>query len=59
MGLTAEFIAQHYNISREDMDIIATRSHNLVEKANAEGAFDEEIVPVEVPAAKKGKPPKP
>ena len=57
MGLTAEFIAQHYNISREDMDIIATRSHNLVEKANAEGAFDEEIVPVEVPAAKKGKPP--
>ena len=28
MGLTAEFIAQYYNISREEMDEIATRSHN-------------------------------
>jgi acetyl-CoA C-acetyltransferase len=57
MGLTAEFIAQHFNISREDMDIVATRSHNNVERANSEGAFDEEIVPIEIPQ-KKGKPPK-
>ena len=57
MGLTAEFIAEYFKISREDMDIIATRSHNNVERANAEGDFAEEIVPVEIPT-KKGKPPK-
>jgi acetyl-CoA C-acetyltransferase len=56
MGHTAEFIAQMLNISREEMDEVAVRSHNNVERANKEGDFDEEIVPVEIPQ-KRGKPP--
>jgi len=56
MGQTAEFVAQMYNISREEMDEVALRSHNNAERATQEGAFREEIVPVEVPQ-KKGKPP--
>lgn len=57
MGHTAEFVAQLYNISRTEMDEVALRSHNNVERATREGDFAEEIVPVEVPQ-KKGKPPK-
>ena len=56
MGHTAEFVAQLYDISREEMDEIALRSHNNVERATKEGVFREEIVPVEVPQ-KRGKPP--
>jgi acetyl-CoA C-acetyltransferase len=56
MGHTAEFIAQLLNISREEMDEVALRSHNSVERATKEGDFKEEIVPVEIPQ-KKGKPP--
>jgi len=56
MGHTAEFIAQLHNISREEMDEVALRSHNNAERANKEGDFKEEIVPVEVPQ-KRGKPP--
>ncbi|OPX39026.1 MAG: acetyl-CoA acetyltransferase [Desulfobacteraceae bacterium 4484_190.2] len=56
MGHTAEFVAQLYNISREEMDEIALRSHNNAERATLEGDFAEEIVPVEVPQKKK-KPP--
>jgi len=56
MGQTAEFVAQMYNISREEMDEVALRSHNSAEWATQEGAFREEIVPVEVPQKKK-KPP--
>lgn len=56
MGHTAEFVAQMYNISREEMDEVALRSHNNAERATKEGDFKEEIVPVEVPQ-KKGKSP--
>jgi len=56
MGVTAEFIAQHLNISREEMDEVALRSHNNAERATKEGDFKEEIVPIEIPQ-KKGKPP--
>ena len=56
MGQTAEIIAQKYNISREEMDIVALRSHNNAERATKEGDFKEEIVPIELPQ-KKGKPP--
>lgn len=56
MGHTAEFIAQLYNISREEMDEVALRSHNGAERATVEGEFKEEIVPVEIPQ-KRGKPP--
>ncbi len=53
MGHTAEFIAQHLNISREEMDEVALRSHNNAERATKEGDFAEEIIPVEVPQRKK------
>jgi len=56
MGATAEFVAQYHNISREEMDEVALRSHNNAERATKEGHFKEEIVPVEIPQ-KKGKPP--
>jgi acetyl-CoA C-acetyltransferase len=56
MGQTAEFVAQMYNISREEMDEVALRSHNNTERATKNGDFQEEIVPVEIPQ-KRGKPP--
>ncbi|MEW5735609.1 MAG: acetyl-CoA C-acyltransferase [Thermodesulfobacteriota bacterium] len=52
MGHTAEFIAQHMGITREEMDEVALRSHNNAERATKEGDFKEEIVPVEVPQRK-------
>lgn len=53
MGHTAEFIAQHYDISREAMDEVALRSHNNAERATRDGDFAEEIVALEVPRRKK------
>jgi acetyl-CoA C-acetyltransferase len=53
MGHTAEFVAQHLNISREEMDDIALRSHNNVERATKDDSFKEEIIPVEIPQRKK------
>ena len=53
MGHTAEFVAQLHNISREEMDEVALRSHNSVERATLEGEFKDEIVPIEVPQRKK------
>ncbi len=48
MGLTAEQIAQQYKISREDQDEFAYNSHMKALKAQEEGKFDDEIVPIEV-----------
>jgi acetyl-CoA C-acetyltransferase len=56
MGHTAELIAQIHNLTREELDEVALRSHNNAERATKEGDFREEIVPIEVPQ-KKGKPP--
>jgi acetyl-CoA C-acetyltransferase len=55
MGATAEFVAQHLNISREEMDLVALRSHNNVERATKNGDFRAEIVPVAIPQ-RKGEP---
>ncbi|MBI5581500.1 MAG: acetyl-CoA C-acyltransferase [Deltaproteobacteria bacterium] len=55
MGATAEFVAQHLNISREEMDAVALRSHNNVERATKNGDFRDEIVPVRIPQ-RKGEP---
>ena len=52
MGHTAEFVAQKHNISREEMDEVALRSHNNVERATDDGSFKNEIVPIEVPQRK-------
>jgi acetyl-CoA acyltransferase len=48
MGLTAEEIYRKYGISREEQDQFSYRSHQNALKAQAEGKFDEEIVPFEV-----------
>ncbi|WP_342473227.1 acetyl-CoA C-acetyltransferase [Metasolibacillus sp. FSL H7-0170] len=48
MGHTAEEVAKRYEVSREDQDKFAVRSHELAEKAIKEGKFKDEIVPVEV-----------
>jgi acetyl-CoA C-acetyltransferase len=53
MGHTAEFVAQHFNISRQEMDAVALRSHHRAEKATLEGLFEEEIVPLEINQKKK------
>jgi len=52
MGHTAEFIAQHLDISRQEMDQVALRSHNNVERATNDGSFEEEIVPMKIPQRK-------
>ncbi|MBL8231257.1 MAG: acetyl-CoA C-acyltransferase [Bryobacterales bacterium] len=48
MGLTAERLRTKYSVSREDSDAFALRSHQNALQAQAEGKFEEEIVPVEV-----------
>jgi acetyl-CoA C-acetyltransferase len=55
MGATAEFVAQYKNIGREEMDQVALRSHNNVERATKHGDFKEEIVPITIPQ-RKGEP---
>ncbi len=48
MGLTAEAVAKQYAISREDQDEFAFNSHQKALKAQAEGKFDKQIVPINV-----------
>ncbi len=48
MGLTAEAVARKYDISREESDAFALRSHRLAAEAIDGGKFKEEIVPVAV-----------
>ena len=54
MGMTAENVAEKYNVSREDQDKFAYRSQMRAKKAIEEGRFKDEIVPVMVPGEKKG-----
>ncbi len=49
MGITAENIAEKYNISREEQDEFSAKSENNAENAIKSGIFKDEIVPVEVP----------
>jgi acetyl-CoA acyltransferase len=48
MGLTGEQVAREFDVSREDQDEFALRSHTLAQKAVEGGLFDEEIVPLDV-----------
>ena len=48
MGLTAERVGKHYNISREDADQFSLASHQKAMAAIEAGKFDAEIVPVPV-----------
>jgi acetyl-CoA C-acetyltransferase len=52
MGNTAEEIVKRYSVSREDQDLFAVESQQRAERAVASGAFDREIVPVDVPQRK-------
>ena len=57
MGLTAERVAKHYNISREDQDAFSLASHEKAIAAQAAGRFTDEIVAVTVStASQNGKP---
>ncbi len=53
MGITAENIAEKYNISREQQDEFAASSQNKAEKAISDGKFNDEIVPVEIQKRKE------
>jgi acetyl-CoA C-acetyltransferase len=55
MGMTAEEVARRFAVGRADQDAFAAESQARAERAIAAGAFDREIVPVEVPQ-KKGPP---
>ena len=48
MGLTAEAVAKQFNVSREDQDMFAYNSHAKALKAQAEGKFDKQIVPITI-----------
>jgi acetyl-CoA C-acetyltransferase len=49
MGLTAENVAERYEVSRADMDKYAQRSQELAVASQENGYFDREIVPVTLP----------
>ena len=48
MGLTAEAVAKEYNVTREDQDAFALKSHDKALKAISEGKFKDDIVPITV-----------
>ncbi|HUD13123.1 MAG TPA: acetyl-CoA C-acetyltransferase [Terracidiphilus sp.] len=57
MGVGAEMIAAKYGITRQEQDAFAAESQRRAGEATAQGWFREEIVAVEIPAAKKGEKP--
>lgn len=52
MGITAENIAEQWNITRQEQDEFSVRSQNRAEEAIKSGRFKDEIVPVEIPQRK-------
>ncbi|MCJ7594987.1 MAG: acetyl-CoA C-acetyltransferase [Desulfobacterales bacterium] len=52
MGVSAELVAENYEVARQDMDAFALRSYEKAWKAIEEGKFKNAIVPVEVPVRK-------
>jgi acetyl-CoA C-acetyltransferase len=52
MGITAENLAEQYQVTRGDQDAFAVRSQNLAEKARADGRFKDEIAPVTIKGRK-------
>ncbi len=53
MGITAENVAERWEVTREEQDALAVESHKRAAKASAEGHFKDQIVPVEVKSRKK------
>ena len=58
MGVAAEMIAEKYGITRQEQDAFAAESHRRAAEATEKGWFRDGIVPVEIPAAKKGEAPR-
>lgn len=56
MGITGENVAEKYAITREEQDEFALNSHRKAIAAINECRFKSQIVPVEIPAKKKGSP---
>ena len=54
MGLTGENVAEKHGITREQQDAYALESHRRAHAAQTEGRFASQILPVEIPAKKKG-----
>jgi acetyl-CoA C-acetyltransferase len=52
MGMTAENVAEKYNITREEQDEFSAKSQNKAETAIKAGSFRDEIVPIEIPQSK-------
>ncbi len=52
MGVTAENLAEKWNLTREEIDKFAAESQNKTEKAMNDGKFKNEIVPIEIPQRK-------
>jgi acetyl-CoA C-acetyltransferase len=57
MGITGENVAEKYGIRREEQDEFAVNSHRKALAAIKECRFKSQIIPVEIPAKKKGEPP--
>src|SRR6266496_4071792 len=57
MGMTGENVAEKYEITRHEQDEFAVNSHRKAVAAIKECRFKSQIVPVELPAKKKGAPP--
>jgi acetyl-CoA C-acetyltransferase len=53
MGMTAELVADKYEISREEQDAFAANSHHKAAEATAAGRFDDEKFTIEIPQRKK------
>lgn len=53
MGITAENLAAKYNISREEQDAFALASQQKMTRAQVEGVFKSQIVPLTIPQGKK------
>jgi acetyl-CoA C-acetyltransferase len=49
MGVSADFCASEYKISREEQDAFAIQSYERSAKAWSEGKFDNEVIPIEIP----------
>jgi len=56
MGVSAEYCAEKYGVTRDDQDQFAYQSYLKALKARGEGKFKEQILPISIPQ-KKGKPP--
>ncbi|CAN0557735.1 unnamed protein product [Laminaria digitata] len=48
MGITSENVAAQFGVSRGEQDRFAAESHSRAQRAQEEGLFDEEILPVRV-----------